>query len=1212
MDACSARCPRSCGPTATRSSSITGRDADEALDLVRDRVAAGVDGAGRRAAATGWSTSPCRPSPAPAYPLGHRPGRHRQRRRPRTRPARSTTRRPRCDGRGGGPDPRTSTWAGSAAGSSPVCWRSGFDAMVNERANRMTWPKGQMRYNIAIAGRAAHLPAGAVRPRARRRAPGRLEAMLVAVGNGPSYGGGMRICRGRAARRRAARRHRARPDVASRSSCGSSRRVFKGTHVAHPAVRCTGPARSASPSPGVDGLRRRRAARARCRCTARPCPAALHGLAPPRRLTAYGIARAAVRRRAAPRSGDGGPGCERFAALYPFGLDPFQVRACEALEDGQRRARRGADRRGQDRRRRVRRAPRARRAAASASTRRRSRRCRTRSSPTWSRATAPTGSGLLTGDNTVNGEAPIVVMTTEVLRNMLYAGSRHARAASATSSWTRCTTSPTGSAARSGRRSSSTCPSRCRWSRCRRRCATPRSSATGSRPCAATPTSIVEEHRPVPLWQHVMVGQPAVRPVRRRRQATTRQVNPELVRVARDAGRAQRSRDRPRRPQRGGQRPRRLRGRPQPGRGRRPARRRGAAAGDHLHLQPGRLRRRRPAVPARRPAADRRRRSATRSARIVEERCADIPDEDLARARLPRVARRPGARRRGAPRRHAADVQGGRRGAVRRGAWSRSSSPPRRWRSASTCRPARSCSRSWSKWNGETHADVTPGEYTQLTGRAGRRGIDVEGHAVVLWQPGLDPRRVAGLASTRTYPLRSRFRPSYNMAVNLVAPVRPATGRASCWSRRSRSSRPTGPSSAWPGRCASSEEALEGYREAMTCHLGDFAEYAGAAARRSSDREAALSRSGAANRRAAGRRVAGGAAARRRDRGAGGPPRRARGRPRPGHGGRRATGRGRRCSPPTGRYAGCRWSTSRRRSSRWTGCGSPRPSTRATRRSRRDLAVDAAQRRPRRSAGGGAPVGPRSVAADDEDLLRLRAELRAHPCHGCAEREDHARWAERYLRLRPGDRAPAPAGRASAPTRSRAPSTGSATLLEELGYLARRRGDAGRPRAGAALHRARPAGRRVPARRRVGRAGTGRARRGRLGARLRVAPGRRPRPRRSCRPGARREVLDETRRHWGALEERERDHRLAPARSPTSASPGRPTAGRRARRWTRCCARPTWRAGDFVRWTKQVIDLLGQVADAARLQPGGEPVGAAARKAADLLRRGVVAYSSVA
>ncbi|GAB3925207.1 helicase [Microlunatus endophyticus] len=75
------------------------------------------------------------------------------------------------------------------------------------------------------------------------------------------------------------------------------------------------------------------------------------------------------------------------------------------------------------------------------------------------------------------------------------------------------------------------------------------------------------------------------------------------------------------------------------------------------------------------------------------------------------------------------------------------------------------------KFNGETHADITPGEYTQLTGRAGRRGIDVEGHAVVLWQPGLDPRAVAGLASRRTYPLNSSFAPTYNMAVNLVGAV---------------------------------------------------------------------------------------------------------------------------------------------------------------------------------------------------------------------------------------------------------------------------------------------------------------------------------------------------------------------------------------------------------------------------------------------------------
>jgi superfamily II RNA helicase len=72
------------------------------------------------------------------------------------------------------------------------------------------------------------------------------------------------------------------------------------------------------------------------------------------------------------------------------------------------------------------------------------------------------------------------------------------------------------------------------------------------------------------------------------------------------------------------------------------------------------------------------------------------------------------------------------------------------------------------KYNGEHHADVTPGEYTQLTGRAGRRGIDVEGHAVVAWAPGLDPRALAGLASRRTYPLRSAFNPTANMVVNLV------------------------------------------------------------------------------------------------------------------------------------------------------------------------------------------------------------------------------------------------------------------------------------------------------------------------------------------------------------------------------------------------------------------------------------------------------------
>lgn len=72
------------------------------------------------------------------------------------------------------------------------------------------------------------------------------------------------------------------------------------------------------------------------------------------------------------------------------------------------------------------------------------------------------------------------------------------------------------------------------------------------------------------------------------------------------------------------------------------------------------------------------------------------------------------------------------------------------------------------KFNGEAHVDLTPGQYTQLTGRAGRRGIDTIGNAVVLWSQGVDPYGVAGLASTRTYPLNSTFRPGYNMAVNML------------------------------------------------------------------------------------------------------------------------------------------------------------------------------------------------------------------------------------------------------------------------------------------------------------------------------------------------------------------------------------------------------------------------------------------------------------
>ncbi len=73
-----------------------------------------------------------------------------------------------------------------------------------------------------------------------------------------------------------------------------------------------------------------------------------------------------------------------------------------------------------------------------------------------------------------------------------------------------------------------------------------------------------------------------------------------------------------------------------------------------------------------------------------------------------------------------------------------------------------------TKFTGERHEFLSPGQYTQLTGRAGRRGIDTTGHAVVLWSPFVSFGEVAGLAASRSFGLSSSFRPTYNMAANLV------------------------------------------------------------------------------------------------------------------------------------------------------------------------------------------------------------------------------------------------------------------------------------------------------------------------------------------------------------------------------------------------------------------------------------------------------------
>ena len=153
------------------------------------------------------------------------------------------------------------------------------------------------------------------------------------------------------------------------------------------------------------------------------------------------------------------------------------------------------------------------------------------------------------------------------------------------------------------------------------------------------------------------------------------------------------------------------------------------------------------------------------------------------------------------------------------------------------------------KFNGEAHVDLTPGEYTQLTGRAGRRGIDVEGHAVVTWAPELDPRHVAGLASTRTYPLRSSFRPSYNMAVNLVGSLGTSAARELLESSFAQFQ--TDRSVVGLARQIQHNiDTARSYTAETTCHLGDFPDYFELRIA-IADRERAIRRTGTAQRRSA-------------------------------------------------------------------------------------------------------------------------------------------------------------------------------------------------------------------------------------------------------------------------------------------------------------------------------------------------------------------------
>ncbi len=82
------------------------------------------------------------------------------------------------------------------------------------------------------------------------------------------------------------------------------------------------------------------------------------------------------------------------------------------------------------------------------------------------------------------------------------------------------------------------------------------------------------------------------------------------------------------------------------------------------------------------------------------------------------------------------------------------------------------------KFDGNSHVDLTAGEFTQLTGRAGRRGLDTVGYAVVPISETTSPATIASLAGTRTYQLRSSFKPNYNMSINLINKYGLSRGKA--------------------------------------------------------------------------------------------------------------------------------------------------------------------------------------------------------------------------------------------------------------------------------------------------------------------------------------------------------------------------------------------------------------------------------------------------
>lgn len=403
------------------------------------------------------------------------------------------------------------------------------------------------------------------------------------------------------------------------------------------------------------------------------------------------------------------------------------------------------------------------------------------------------------------------------------------------------------------------------------------------------------------------------------------------------------------------------------------------------------------------------------------------------------------------------------------------------------------------KFNGEARVAITSGEYTQLTGRAGRRGIDVEGHAVVQWTPQLDPQAVASLASRRTYPLHSSFRPTYNMAVNLIDQFGRPAAREILESSFAQFQADRAVVSL-ARQVKDADESLEGYRQAMACDRGAFDEYS---------------------------------------------------------------------------------------------------------RMRRELSDLEKKHRTDR----GAPIGIQKQRQRQVGSLRRR--LQQHPCHDCPDREHHARWAERYWKLK----------RRTDTIRAQIESrTGTVSrafdrivdVLRALEYV--------QPTGEGDDVRLAPAG--ATMKRIYGERDLLVAEALRRGLWKDLDPAGLAalacclvyEPRRDdggtgeygLPRGPFRAALARTQELWAVLDDLERDHQLPGTEQPAAGLATAMHAWARGSNLDRVLIEANMPAGDFVRWAKQTIDLLDQLSLVA-----DPPVATTARSALDAVRRGIVAYSSV-